>query len=101
MGQADGQVGMEREQDSNQKKQQMQRASSSLGMGRTRFFLVMCRDKCSQTPEGHGYFWEGISYEVNFISKLFLKTGQIYVGGGVSMSSKPLRDDHLKANSVV
>lgn len=67
----DGQAGMEREQDSNQKKQPMQRASSSLGLGQTWFFLVMRRDECSQTPEGDGYFWEGMSYEVNFIPKLF------------------------------
>lgn len=59
------------------------------------------RGEFSQTPEGHGYFGEGMSYEVNFTPKQFLKTGQIYVGGGVSMSSTPIRDDHLKANSVV
>lgn len=101
MGQADGQVGMERGQDSNQKNQQAQRASSSSGSGRTRLCLVMRTGEFSQTPEGHGYFGEGMSYEVNFTPKQFLKTGQIYVGGGVSMSSIPIRDDHLKANSVV
>lgn len=98
MGQADGQVGMEREQDSNQKKQQVQ---ILFRIGKNAVFLVMRRDECSQAPEGHGYFWEGMSYEVNFTPELFLKTGQIYVGGGVSRSFKPIRHDHLKANSVV
>lgn len=72
-----------------QKEEQVPGARHSPGVGRTERFPAVLWDGCGQTHDGHGCFWEEGPH---WPEPLW---------GGVSLSSKPARDGHLKANSVV